>query len=138
MLFAFLVGCGIAGHVFLTDLDHREPFVQILLKSAGIVILTFTFIMLAYVSGGRRFYKGDIKVSPWFGAFVGGAPLVFFAGAAYWDDLYRGGFMALAIWGVFLLWLSIIKSFIRRHRTKDLEHCYQKDHIKNAQSGKGR
>ena len=133
ILFALLIASGVAGHVFLKDLDHGEPFTEIIIKAAINIVIIFSFIMLAYISGGRRFYKGDIKVSPWFGAFVGGSPLVFFAGAVYWSDLYRGGFMALAIWGVCLLCLWRINSLIKKHTTNDSEHSDQKRYMKNAQ-----
>jgi predicted small integral membrane protein len=95
-----------------------QPFEESIIKAFIIFISFSVFILSAYLSGGCRWEKNNIIVSPWFGVFVVGSFFLFWVGAAFIKNIY-GGIIAIALWGGFLLSISkIVRMFKLRNNKK--------------------
>lgn len=108
---------------FIQVFEKREglSFTESFNKSLPLFIFIVIFMLVAYISGGRRYHKGSMIVSPWFGAFVAGSFFLFWMGGIYADNLYYGGFIAVALWGAVVLSIWAVTRIIRKtKKTKGL------------------
>lgn len=119
-LFAIVCGIGVAGHILLHDLDHHEPFVSAITKSVIILVVCAMFILVAYISGGRRLTKGEIQVSPWFAVFVVGSLFSFMVGGIFTNNFYYGGIAMVAIWCIALASIWATARYIIRRKSGQL------------------
>jgi hypothetical protein len=124
--FALVTSAVPAGYLFLRSLDRREPFLESLFESIIIFVIFAVLIYAAYLSGGRIYNNGNIRVSPWFGFFVGGSCFLFWMGGIYADNLFYGGTIAVAAWGILLFCIWGLKNLITQKRTPIL-HEYNSD-----------
>lgn len=115
--FAIVSSAVPAGFLFLRSLDRREPFLESLFESIISFVIFAVLIYAAYLSGGRIYNNGNIRVSPWFGFFVGGSCFLFWMGGIYAGNLFYGGTMAVAAWGIILFCIWSLKKFIIQKRT---------------------
>jgi hypothetical protein len=122
IVIAFVVAILISAR-FIQIFSRREglSFTESFHKSLPIFIFIVIFMLVAYISGGRRYRKGQMIVSPWFGAFVAGSFFLFWMGGIYANNLYYGGSIAVALWGAIVLSIWAVTRIIRKtKKTKGL------------------
>jgi len=116
--FAFLVASMIAIHFFLNSSARGQTVSESMIKAISVFIPAFIFILIAYFTGGRHWRKGQMIVSPWFGAFVAGAFFLFWMGGIYTNNLYYGGLLTVVLWGMIVLSTWVITKLIKQKKQK--------------------
>jgi hypothetical protein len=113
--FASVAAIITAIHAFVTS-RQGQTFEERFIKAIIVFAIFIFFILAAYISSGRRWLKGGMIVSAWFGIFVAGSFFLFWFGGAYAGNLFYGGLIAVAIWGVVVLSIWGLTRIIKRQK----------------------